>query len=222
MKNYTKWGSSVFLGIYSVLPAALSPLTVYVLYMYHAHLVQLTFSEQLLLVAVSVFTMGLALTPTTLTAAYLAFLIGWEGLPFMVAAYGMAAVLSRYLLKMVDATALQDAIRANARLNNYIKNIDANTWKAVFYMRLSPFLPFSLGNAFWSLQPVSLPVFLSATMVGMLPRTLLIYTAGVYASGLQEIFAGKQSSVAEWGIIAFLTLFSLYGIYRILIGAGKK
>lgn len=216
LKNYNSILNTVFLGIYAILPSLLSPLVIWALVQNQELFQNLSILQLMLLFLVATLAMALALVPTTLTSFLISFLVGWAGLPFMVLGYGLAAVISRYFLQFFDNSFLKSKIENSEKLAIYSGEIEKNSWKSVFYMRLSPFLPFSLINVFWAVNNISWFNFLSATMVGMLPRTVLVYTTGVYASSIYQHFNDNKSSVFDWGIIVLLGVFSLYGIYRIL------
>jgi uncharacterized membrane protein YdjX (TVP38/TMEM64 family) len=222
LKNHFSIFSTFILGLYAILPTLLSPVVIFFTLKYHHLFNDLSVIELTLLFFIATIGMAIALIPTTLTSFIISFLVGWEGLPFMIIAYGLAAVIAKYLLSFLNSTVLKEKINASEKLKSYSSKIEDNSWKSVFYMRLSPFLPFSLINVYWTVNHILLWKFLTATMVGMLPRTLLVYSSGVYAVSIYDRFQNHQTNWYEWIAIIMLSGISLYGIYRIIKKSSKK
>ncbi len=77
-------------------------------------------------------------------------------------------------------------------------------WKIVGLTRLSPVFPFSLLNYAYGLTKISIPQYIIASWLGMLPGTLMYVYVGSLAGSLAQLGAGAESeqgkSPLEWAL----------------------
>src|SRR5690606_40662944 len=83
----------------------------------------------------------------------------------------------------------------------------------IFYVRLSPVIPFALSNLLFALLKVGLRRVVWMGLWGMLPRTLLAFTTGVVGESLVETLREREGGV-QLVILLVLLLISGWGIYR--------
>jgi uncharacterized membrane protein YdjX (TVP38/TMEM64 family) len=76
-------------------------------------------------------------------------------------------------------------------------------FKLVFLLRLSPLFPFNVLNYALSLSRVSLPAYIGASFLGMLPGTAMYVYLGSLAPAAAEL-----SSVSEAGSTARSALYA--------------
>ena len=76
----------------------------------------------------------------------------------------------------------------------------------VAYMRLSPVMPFAMMNVFLASLPIKMYNYIMGSMLGMLPRTLLLFWAGMNAV---EIWNFVQSPTIDgiWQMLPLLLVF---------------
>ena len=110
-------------------------------------------------------------------------------------AAGAAFVIARYLAR--------DKVRKSAENSRTFGAIDAAVgeggWKVVGLLRLSPAVPFSVSNYLFGLTPVALLPYAAATLVGIMPGTLLY----VYLGTLAKRAAGGGSSGGVWTYVFY-------------------
>jgi len=159
--------------------------------------------------------MGLALLPTTLTALASGFFIGWMGLPFLILAYSLASVIG-YLLGLQSNSGLLEILFAkNPKLKSELDLRKEKEGSLVFFVRISPVIPFAISSFIFASMQISLRKVLIYGIPGMLPRTLISFGTGVLASSF--LLAQKSlSSPMQWGIAAILLIFGGVGIYSYL------
>ncbi|WP_420448861.1 VTT domain-containing protein [Candidatus Palauibacter sp.] len=140
--------------------------------------------------AVVLFVPGSALT----FAAGLTFGLGLGTLTVFIAANAGAAlafVVARYVMRdrverlLSNRPALQAIDRA----------VETQGWRIVFLTRLSPVFPFNAQNYFYGLTGVTFYQYVAASLVGMLPGTVLYVYIGAASAEVAEASGGA----ASWG-----------------------
>ena len=157
--------------------------------------------------------MGLALLPTTFLAVLSGFVFGWQAFPFLVLAYSLASILGYLLGKRLGGDSLDDLLHHYPKAADLIQKRSNQMGRLVFYVRLSPVIPFALSNILFALLKVGLGPVVWAGLLGMLPRTLLAFLTGTLAI---SIYGAIQSDGEAWQVafLVFLFFISIWGIYR--------
>jgi uncharacterized membrane protein YdjX (TVP38/TMEM64 family) len=159
--------------------------------------------------------MGLALLPTTLTALASGFFIGWIGLPFLILAYSVASVIGYFFGLQSNSGLLEILFTKNPKLRSELDSRKEKEGALVFFVRISPVIPFAISNFIFASMQIPLRKVLIYGIPGMLPRTLISFGTGVLASSF--LLAQKSlSSPMQWGIGAILLIFGGLGIYNYL------
>lgn len=159
--------------------------------------------------------MGLALLPTTLTAMASGFFLGWIGLPFLVLAYSIASVIGYFLGLRSNSGLLEILFTKNPNLKLELESRKEKEGSLVFFIRISPIIPFAISSFIFASMQISLRKVLIYGIPGMLPRTLISFGTGVLASSF--LLAQKSmSSPLQWGIGGLLLIFGGLGIYKYL------
>jgi uncharacterized membrane protein YdjX (TVP38/TMEM64 family) len=161
----------------------------------------------------STLSMGLAFLPTTFLAVLSGFVFGWQAFPFLVLAYSLASILGYLLGKRLGGDSLDDLLHYYPKAADLIHKRSNQMGTLVFYIRLSPVIPFALSNILFALLKVGLGPVVWAGLLGMLPRTLLAFLTGTLAVSIYEVI---QSDGETWQVafLVFLFLFSIWGVYR--------
>jgi uncharacterized membrane protein YdjX (TVP38/TMEM64 family) len=79
--------------------------------------------------------------------------------------------------------------------------------------RLSPILPFAITNVLFSLAGANLRPYLGASLIGMLPRTLLTLLVGSQARQIRVLLEQGGGSPALKIGLGLLVMASLTGLY---------
>ncbi len=159
--------------------------------------------------------MGLALLPTTLTALASGFFFGWIALPLLVVSYSGATAIGYFLGKRSNSGLLDSLFSKNPNLREELERRKSKESNLVFFVRISPIIPFAVSNFLFASMNVSLLKVLIFGALGMLPRTFIVFAAGLVAQN----FLGAQESIntpLHWaGVLVFL-LIGAWGIYSYL------
>lgn len=170
----------------------------------------------------SIFTMGLALTPTTFIAIISGHFWGWMGLPGVIIGYAFAAVLGYAAGNRLNHLLPEKKLVELDELKPFRENIQKHELEMIIYGRLSPVLPFAMMNfAFSALKP-SYNKFIFGSLIGMFPRTLVFFIAGMQASNIWAFLLNPSLRGGLELIPLLLIIISTFGIIRLMLKVGRK
>lgn len=107
----------------------------------------------------------------------------------------LAFLIARYLARgRVEALA-----KRNARFSAIDHAIREKGWRVVALLRLSPLVPFSIGNYLYGLTPVAFGPYVLASWIAMMPATLVYVWIG--AAGKAAAEKGHARSPQEWALL---------------------
>ena len=168
--------------------------------------------DQVLLSLILAFLVGLAFLPTTLTAIASGFFWGWSVFPHLVIAYLLANVLGYTLGKWLNADFRTILYARHPSLKVEIEKRIEQPAGLVFFVRISPVIPFAISNFLFASLGIPLSKIIRFGLPGMLPRTILAFASGKAANS----FLDAQSSLKDpqdWLALGLLLLGSVWGIW---------
>jgi len=136
------------------------------------------------------------------------------GLGFVVVFLGanvgaaLAFLIARYFLR----SRVERWLSGREKLSAVDRAVEEQGWRVVALTRLSPVFPFNVQNYFYGLTGVSFGGYAFASLVGMLPGTLLYVYFGVAGAGVAQA-AGGAASVGE-------TVLLLAGLVATIVVVG--
>ena len=195
------------------LPVAGSSTLTYLLYQHQALLQQLSFGQSLLYFVAIAFTMAFALTPTTFVAIVTGFYLGWAGLPGMVVAYALAALVGYEVATRLDEGRLLGFLHHFPKAEAVMQELKHQSWQLIVLTRLSPVLPFALMTFVLAVLRVDRRRFLLASVVGMLPRSLFFYGLGTKAQDVLALVRDPDTGTAGKVLVVALVVVSIAGLY---------
>ncbi len=81
--------------------------------------------------------------------------------------------------------------------------IGESGWKIIALLRLSPVIPFSIGNYLFGLTAVRALPYVVASWVGMIPGTFLyVYLGHAGRAGLEAAASSTERTTGEWVLLA--------------------
>lgn len=172
-----------------------------------------SFGDHLLLTLALALVVGLALLPTTFTALAAGFFWGWIVFPDLLIGYLLANVLGYSLGKALHADFKPFLYARNPHLQEEIEKRVDRPASLVFFVRISPIVPFAISNFLFASLAIPLRKILLFGVPGMLPRTCLAFASGRVA----QSFLGAQESLqqpAHWALLALFLAGSAVGILR--------
>jgi uncharacterized membrane protein YdjX (TVP38/TMEM64 family) len=156
--------------------------------------------------------LGLAFLPTTLSSLAAGYFWGWFGFPDLVFGYLLANCLGYYFGKKLNADFIPLLYQQNPQLEKEIESRLKHPASLVFFIRISPVIPFAISNFLFASLGVPLKKVLLYGIPGMLPRTLIAFITGMIANS----FLGAREAINQpfqWAILLVLLALSLGGIY---------
>lgn len=195
------------------LPLLGSSSATYMLYRNQDLLTDLSLGPALLYFAVTALTMAFALTPTTFVALVTGFYFGWSGLPGMVAAYALAALIGYQVASALDHGKMKAFLSHFPKADAVMKELKHDSWQLIVLTRISPVLPFALMTFVLAVLQVERRRFLGASVLGMLPRSLFFYWLGSKAQDAAALLRNPDTGTAGKVLVFALVAISLYGLY---------
>ena len=170
-------------------------------------------SDHLILTIALAVLLGLALLPTTLSALATGYFFGWTGFPGLFFGYLLANVIGYTLGKILNTDFPALIYQRKPELQYQLENRIQHPKSLIFFVRISPVIPFAISNFLFASLQISLKKVLLFGVPGMLPRTLIAFTTGLLASSLLEAKTSLNDP-RQWAILAFLLVLSFWGLYR--------
>jgi len=159
--------------------------------------------------------MGTALMPTTLIAILSGFLFGWISFPALVLAYSVASILGYKLGTALEENSLDVLLQKYPKTKKLILDKEDKMNELIFFLRLSPVIPFALSNLLFALIRADLKKVVWVGLLGMLPRTTMAFVTGLMAQSLVQAVSENTDPYQLAGILA-LFLISIWGLYRVI------
>jgi uncharacterized membrane protein YdjX (TVP38/TMEM64 family) len=169
-------------------------------------------SDHLALIFSLSIVLGLALLPTTLTALACGFFWGWVGFPDLLFGYILANAVGYSLGKRLNSDFSKILFARNPDLKKQIESKIDRPAGLIFFIRISPVIPFAISNFLFASMGIPLRKVLLYGVPGMLPRTFMAFASGMIANS----FLGARESMKDpmhWAILIFLLILSFGGIY---------
>ncbi|CAI5514905.1 unnamed protein product [Closterium sp. Naga37s-1] len=116
----------------------------------------------------------------------------------------ISATIAFLIARYVARDRIQDMVRGNKKYEAIDRAVGNNSFRIVTLLRLSPLMPFSLGNYFYGLTSVKLLPYILGTWIGMLPGTWAYVSAGSFGRSLLEAESGSS-------LLGDSSLYSLLG-----------
>lgn len=179
-------------------------------------------AQMLLYFVVVAFTMTFALTHTTVVVLVTAFYFDWAGFPGMLLTYVLAALFGHMLATSLDQGKLIRVLERFPKAHAVMHELRGDSWRLVLLTRLSPVLPFALITFILAVMGVPRRQFLTASVVGMLPRTVFFYWLGTKAQDVLLLIQDPDTGTAGKILVVVLVAVSLFGLYFLFTRALKR
>jgi uncharacterized membrane protein YdjX (TVP38/TMEM64 family) len=169
--------------------------------------------DHILLTLILALLVGLAFLPTTFTALASGFFWGWTVFPHLVIAYLLANVLGYSLGKWLNADFRTLLYARHPSLQEEIERRTDQPAGLVFFVRISPVIPFAISNFLFASLGIPLSKIIRFGLPGMLPRTILAFASGMAA----QSFLDAQASLKDphdWVVLGLLLVGSIWGIWH--------
>ncbi|MDD2965852.1 MAG: VTT domain-containing protein [Bacteroidales bacterium] len=161
---------------------------------------------------ITTLTMAAGLSPTTVVATAAGFFFGWAGFPWVVMSYLAAAILGRKIGVFLNIHVAGSKKFVNPRAGQFFAQMSNKPFLLLVFCRLSPVLTFALTNVALGRMSFKITTYAAATLIGMLPRTLLVFFAGTQASEWSQAFESGEINHFKLLLALCLLVISIVGI----------
>lgn len=168
----------------------------------------------LLFVVATAFSMGFALIPTTLLAIISGYIWGWQAFPYLIAAYTLAAGIGYIAGRSVSTDMLGPLLERYPKVRKVITDKQQQIGSLIFFIRISPAIPFAFSNILFALLSTGLKRVLWFGLWGMLPRTTLAFSSGVFAESIYDAIQDNTRSSTDIILIFGFFAISIIGIWH--------
>ena len=212
----------ISLVLLTVLPLVGDSILTWTLHEHQSWLRDPGLGQMLLYFVVVAATMTLSLTHTTVVVLVTAFFFGWQGFPGMLLTYMLAAYGGYLIAHSLDQGKLIRLLEQFPKTHAVMGELRADSWRLVLLTRLSPVLPFALITFILTVMGVPKRQFLTASVIGMLPRTLFFYWLGTKAQDVLQLIQSPDTGTAGKVLVVVLLAVSLFGLYFVFTRALKR
>ncbi|UZR92367.1 TVP38/TMEM64 family protein [Chondrinema litorale] len=207
--------SSIYITLLLVLSVSISGIMGSTAYYYAEKYAEISTELILMFYTLSVFSMAFGLTPTTFISIISGYVLAWPAVLPLVISYMLASLVGYFTAKIIDKGNFIKSIEEDEKLSKVYERLQGNELFAVFFTKISPVIPFAVGNFLLSIGNVRVDRFLLGSLFGMLPRTLLALWTGIQLHYLAS--SGIENWSSNWSswMILLLIVISLGGFYLI-------
>ncbi len=175
-------------------------------YTYEPHLLQFTLIQQVTLYTLLGITMSLGIPPTTLICLLSGYFWGWSSLPLLIINYLIASTVGFYTGKKINPNTLAEFLKTKNQAH-LLTQIQQNNFGLIVLTRLSPAMPFAFMNWIYASLNITYTRFITAGMIGMLPRTLMFFWIGTQCTQLSKVLnSSKEFPIQQISTIALIIL----------------
>jgi uncharacterized membrane protein YdjX (TVP38/TMEM64 family) len=113
----------------------------------------------------------------------------------------IGAALAFLITRFFARQKVESMVQTNKKFAAIDKAIGEQGAKLIFFLRLSPLIPFNASNYFYGITAVKFWPYVLASWIGMLPATVLyVYLGALGKAGLQSEHGQSRSSL-EWAFL---------------------
>lgn len=120
------------------------------------------------------------------------------GFPLVVVSATIGATLAFLVARYLAHDRVESLMKKRPKFKAIRSAVSDGGWKVVALLRLSPVLPFNLQNYFYGVTDLKLAEYVPATLVGIMPGTLLY----VYLGAAGKVASGSGGSTLKWSFFA--------------------
>ncbi|TGE22839.1 TVP38/TMEM64 family protein [Hymenobacter metallicola] len=224
LKELFQKNASTFLsmGMLVAMPVVGSTSLTILLYNYQDLLQRLSPAQALLYFLIIGITMAFALTPTTFVALVTGFYFDWVGLPGMVIAYALAALVGYEMASRLDHGKMTTFLSHFPKAEAVMRELKNESLQLIILTRISPVLPFALMTFVLAVMRIDRRRFLLGSVLGMLPRSLFFYWLGTKAQDVFLLVSNPDTGTTGKLLLVGLIIISLFGLYYIFNRALKR
>lgn len=166
----------------------------------------------LLVFALAIPLLSLGILSSTLLALMGGYFLGWESFYYYLPCYVISSCIGYQIIAWIDQGKTIQLLQHSQRLKKALSFLELYPFTSVLFLRLSPIISFGQLTALCSFIRLNIFNYLTASSIGMIPRTLLAIWGGLYIHQQQATLANYQLPQSYTPFIIGLFIISLTGI----------
>jgi len=163
--------------------------------------------------------MAFSILPNSFIAFLGGFFLDFVAMPYFIGSYLIALSLSFWVARKVDHGNFTKSLREYPKITQFVEALQHHEKILVMLARFSPLFPFAVMNQVLYSCRVSYQTYMWASVVGMLPRMLLMTYFGTQAATLTAV---GQMTTTEKLIQTVFVLITVVAFSVLLATIGKK
>jgi uncharacterized membrane protein YdjX (TVP38/TMEM64 family) len=140
----------------------------------------------------------LLLGPASVMSIAAGVAFGLWGVPFVLVVGTTAGALAFLIARYVARKRVMEALQGHPNFQAVGRAIDAEGWKVVGLIRLSPPVPFAVTSYFFGVTNVGFWTFVLVTFVGIIPATLVYVNIGAMG---HTFGTGGGNPYVQWALL---------------------
>jgi uncharacterized membrane protein YdjX (TVP38/TMEM64 family) len=166
--------------------------------------------------------MAVSVLPNSFVAFLGGFFLNFWALPCLLGSYGFSLCLGFWICRQVDGGNFAQSLQNLPQTKKILGQLQKDEWLLILLARISPILPFAFVNQILYSTGVKFGTFLWASMLGVLPRMVLMIWLGKESA--QLVWVQDHENWYSWQHIlqVSLILISIFGVSWLLKKAVTK
>lgn len=156
--------------------------------------------------------LSLGILSSTLLALMAGYFLGWESIYYYLPCYAASSYIGYQIISFIDQGKTIQLLHHSQRLKRALSFLELYPFSSVLFLRLSPVISFGQLTALCSFIRLNIIQYLSASTLGMIPRTLLAIWCGLYIRREQGSLTDYQLPESYTPFIIGLFVLSMAGI----------
>ncbi|MES2387771.1 MAG: VTT domain-containing protein [Bacteroidota bacterium] len=164
--------------------------------------------------------MGLAILPSSVPLIAGAYYLGYKWFLFYLPAYFLALSIGFFMARFIENGTLLKLAESRPKWKAQITRLQGRSFAMVIMAKFSPVLPFAFLNVVCALAGIRYRTFIAASMIGMLPRALLLTYVAYNGNSMVQLLENTSPAV-KWEALG-LFIVSTVGMVFIWNRSNRK
>ena len=172
------------------------------------------------LIAIALLTLGgVILVPRVVVCMALGASVGWSGVLIAMIGSALGSSLGFALARWLLQRRIEAYLATKPQILAVVRAVDLEGWRVVGLFRLASPIPGALLNYAFGITRISFTSYIVATLVGVLPQTIVFTYLGMVGGSLMQQGALRTLNIA---LLVAGVAFMLVAFFRIKAGAQQK
>ncbi|MDB5273155.1 MAG: hypothetical protein JWO58_1522 [Chitinophagaceae bacterium] len=187
-----------------------------------AHSAQQSIAFWIIVFSCAIPLLSLGVLSSTILALIGGYFLGWQSFYYYLPCYVISSYFGYLLISVIDQGKTLQLLEHSARLKKALSFLEIYPFTSVLFLRFSPVISFGQLTALCSFIRLNIFYYMTASGIGMIPRTLLAIWCGIYIHSEHGTLLKYQLPPSYTPFLIALFIISLTGILYTLIRSFSK